>query len=103
MKAIVETNNTAENHTYIVTETEFAKSNTRGWMVRTPDFKYVLYDRGKYREQLFKINHDKHERRNLAVEAQYKTELNRHRAMLNEWILANSIVTTGREIIASEE
>lgn len=102
VKAIVETNSTAENHAYIVTETEFSNSNTRGWMVRTADFKYVLYDRGKFREQLFKINEDKLERRNLAVEAQYNSQLNSHRAMLNEWIDANGIVTTGREIIAKE-
>ncbi len=103
VKAIVEESKTDENHPYIVTETEFSNSNTRGWMVRTPNYKYVLYDRGKYREQLFKINEDKLERRNLAVEKQFKPELNRHRAMLNEWIGKNKIFTTGREIIDADK
>ena len=39
---------------YIVTETTFDKGgNTRGWALRTSRYKYVLYDKGRYREQSF--------------------------------------------------
>lgn len=38
---------------YVVTETTFDKGVTRGWALRTPHYKYVLYDKGLYREQLY--------------------------------------------------
>lgn len=42
---------------YVVTETVFAQTaGTIGWMVRTKDLKYVLYDSGRNREQLFDMN-----------------------------------------------
>ncbi len=37
---------------YIVSETTFDKGVARGWALRTPRYKYVLYDKGLYREQL---------------------------------------------------
>lgn len=99
IRRLIEQENSEEIHSFIVTETMFDKSSTRGWMVRTPHYKYVLYDKGKYREQLFDMHADKHERINLAVEKKYEELLNQHRKMLNDWIVNNQIVTTGREII----
>ena len=57
-----------------------------GWMVRTPYYKYVLYDTGKNREQLYDMRTDRGEMRNLAVESAYKEEVKRHRALLEEWM-----------------
>jgi len=74
-----------EIHKYIVTETCFDTSNTRGWMVRTPKYKYVVYPAGRYREQLFDISSDRGEQTNLAVEANYAVILNEHRKLLMEW------------------
>ena len=72
---------------YIVTETLFDKGgNTRGWMLRTQRYKYILYDKGRYREQLFDMCRDRGERRNLAVEHKYQETLNKHRKLLYEWM-----------------
>lgn len=72
---------------YVVTETNFNQtSGTLGWMVRTPHYKYVLYDKGKYREQLFDMDKDRGEMQNLAVEAGYAQVLEEHRQMLKEWL-----------------
>lgn len=72
---------------YVVTETVFAQTaGTIGWMVRTKDFKYVLYDSGRNREQLYDMNNDRGEMRNLAVERRYHDILVQHRQMLNEWM-----------------
>ena len=99
IRSLVENRDAEELHSYIITETQFDKSPTRGWMVRTPQCKYVLYDKGKYREQLFDINKDRQERRNLAIEQKYNDVVNQHRALLNEWVYQNNISTSGREII----
>jgi len=75
---------------YVVTETEFAQTGgTRGWLLRTPKYKYVLYESGKYREALYDMDADPGEMRNLAVEAQARTELLRHRELLREWFRDN--------------
>ena len=72
---------------YIVTETNFNQtSGTSGWMVRTPKYKYVLYDKGQYREQLFDMENDRKEMRNLAVESKYRDILLEHRGILENWL-----------------
>lgn len=77
----------AEGQEYIVTETNFNQTaGTLGWMVRTPKYKYVLYDKGQYREQLFDMSEDRLEMRNLAVEAKYRDILLEHRAILENWL-----------------
>ncbi len=75
------------NQDFVVTETLFAQTGgTRGWMLRTAEYKYVLYDKGKYREQLYEINKDKGEMRNLAVESKFKNILIEHRNILKNWM-----------------
>lgn len=77
----------AKHQDYVVTETLFDNGdNTRGWMVRTANYKYVMYDKGRYREQLFDMNRDRGEMRNLVVEKQYEDVLLQHRAILNDWM-----------------
>ena len=72
---------------FIVTETNFNQTaGTLGWMVRTPQYKYVLYDKGQYREQLFDMSEDRSEMRNLAVESKYRNVLLEHRAILENWL-----------------
>jgi arylsulfatase A-like enzyme len=79
--------NAAEGPEYIVTETNFLQTGgTIGWMVRTKDYKYVIYDKGQYREQLYDMNKDRGEMRNLAVESAYKAVLERHRTILRNWM-----------------
>lgn len=87
-KNLAETANPEMSHQpYVVTETVFDKGGaTYGWMLRTANYKYVIYDKGRYREQLYDIKKDKGEMRNLAIEKKYEKELNEHRFLLKEWI-----------------
>lgn len=84
---------------YVVTETNFNQtSGTLGWMLRTPRYKYVLYDKGKYREQLFDMETDRGEMRNLAVESAYAEVLDQHRALLKEWMKKHPAPRRGKHI-----
>ena len=77
----------AKGQDYIVTETNFNQTaGTLGWMVRTPKYKYVVYDKGQYREQLFDMENDRTEMRNLAVESKYRDVLLEHRSILENWL-----------------
>ena len=78
----------AEGQEFIITETNFNQTaGTLGWMVRTPKYKYVLYDKGQYREQLFNMEIDRDEMRNLAVEEKYQDILLEHRRILKNWLM----------------
>lgn len=79
---------------YIITETRFDASKTRGWVVRTKQYKYVVYDKGKYREQLFDIEKDRGEMRNLALENKFTEVLNQHRKILAKWMKTYQIKPT---------
>ena len=87
-RAVAEAGDPEKPHQeYVVTETNFRQtSGTLGWMVRTARYKYVLYDKGLYREQLYDMSTDRGEMRNLAVEAAYDDILREHREMLREWM-----------------
>ncbi len=72
---------------FIITETNFKQtSGTFGWMVRTARYKYVLYDKGRYREQLYDMTSDRLEMVNLAVESAYAPILDEMRAALRHWL-----------------
>ena len=55
-------------------------------MLRTSQYKYVLYDTGKNREQLYDMETDRGEMRNLAIEKKYTDILRQHRELLAEWM-----------------
>jgi arylsulfatase A-like enzyme len=75
----------------VITETLFDEGITKGWMVRTKDYKYILYDKGRYREQLYDMRTDRPEMVNLAIEKKYVNILNEHRQLLNNWHEKNNI------------
>ncbi len=80
----------ASGHDYVVTETVFAETGgTKGWMLRTPHYKYVLYEAGKNREALYDMANDRLEMRNLAIESAYKPVVEEHRQMLSRWFDEN--------------
>lgn len=87
-RQLVEKGDANAAHTpYVVTETNFAQTaGTLGWMVRTAHYKYVLYDTGRNREQLYDMQTDRGEMCNLAIEQKYKEVLRQHRELLNEWM-----------------
>ncbi len=87
-RSLVEQGDSTKAHRpYVVTETFFGETaGTLGWMVRTPDYKYVLYDTGKNREQLYDMRTDRGEMCNLAIKKKYKDILRKHRTLLREWM-----------------
>ena len=91
-KSLVENADPKQAHqSYVVTETTFDKGVARGWALRTDHYKYVLYDKGLYREQLYDMDNDRGEMRNLAIEKKYREVLLQHRAYLNEWMKLHRI------------
>ena len=49
-------------------------------------YKYVLYDKGRYREQLFDMQNDRGEMRNLIMENSYGQKLQELRDILEKWM-----------------
>lgn len=88
IRPVAESGDSAKEHQpYIVAETFFSQtSGTRGWMVRTPHYKYVLYDTGRNREMLYDMDTDRGEMRNLAIEKRYADIVRQHRELLYEWM-----------------
>lgn len=72
----------------VVSELHNPSCGTQSRMVRTPRYKYVVYDRGPHREQLFDMEGDPGEMVNLAECAAHADVLTAHREHLREWMLA---------------
>ena len=79
---------------YVVTEVSYGTwvnsyhqdTFPKARMLRTDDFKYVVFDKGEIREQLTDMKNDPGEMKNLAMDAEYDMILEEHRNYLNEWI-----------------
>src|SRR5690606_33828787 len=73
----------------LVIETDFADNTVllgiRGRAVITGQYKYIVYDKGDFREQLFDLEKDPGETKNLVVDAKYKTELKNMRDYLKAY------------------
>jgi len=80
-----------KKYDYVVSETMFARGGTNlgatGRMIRTNKYKYIIYDNGEKREQLFDMDKDPGEMNNLVYHKEYKKELNRQRKLIAEWAL----------------
>ena len=61
-----------------------------GSMPESNEHGFVVYDRGKYREQLFDLSSDRGEMVNLAVERRYADLLSSHRQTLKEFVIATA-------------
>ncbi len=70
---------------HLVVETRFGQSDNEARMVRTEQYKYVVYGWGAYREQLFDMENDPGEMVNLAVCSRYEGVLQHHRDLLRAW------------------
>jgi len=57
-----------------------------GRMLRTMRYKYVVYDSGENREQLFDLQADPRETRSLAEDPAHKAVLDEHRKLLAAWV-----------------
>ena len=60
---------------------------THGRMIRTSQYKYMMYSWGKYREQLFDLAADPGEMVNLAVESRFRDVLQQHRDLLAQHLI----------------
>jgi len=76
---------------HLIVETEFGTSQKplgyMGRAVRTQSHKYMVYDRGENREFLVDMENDPGETINLAGTQDHQTELDRHRALLRDYIV----------------
>lgn len=63
----------------------FVESHS-GRMVRTKRFTYCVYESGARREMLFDLDRDPGQMVNLAERPEYTVEMQRHRALLSEWV-----------------
>nr|MDO8118317.1 sulfatase-like hydrolase/transferase [Candidatus Sigynarchaeota archaeon] len=94
LRAIIEGEATGLSRDHVVTETEFGQfvkhagvhhGRPNGRMVRTKDFKYIIYNKGTQREQLFDMRSDALEMHNLAFDGTHNAILEEHRALLAAW------------------
>lgn len=77
----------------LVIETDFADNETllgiNGRAVITKNFKYIVYNKGNNKEQLFDLIKDPGEMNNLAVSASYKNKLIAMHSYLKQWCIKN--------------
>lgn len=77
----------------LIIETDFADNdklmNISGRAVISNDFKYIVYNKGELKEQLFNLTTDPGEITNLAVNKTYKKELIAMRRYLKQWCKKN--------------
>ena len=77
----------------MVIETDFADNEQllgiSGRAVISKDFKYIVYNKGDLKEQLFNLTNDPGEITNLAVNSAYKKQLNEMRRYLKQWCKEN--------------
>lgn len=77
----------------LVIETDFADNEEllgiSGRAVITKDFKYIVYNKGEIKEQLFDLTKDPGEITNLAVNKNYKKKLIALRTYLKQWCKTN--------------
>ncbi len=68
---------------------EFVVSEVNGFgearMVRTARYKYIVFAEGENREQLFDLEKDPGELKNLIADPALTTEVERHRRLLEQW------------------
>ncbi len=73
----------------LVIETDFADNTTmlgiKGRAVITHQYKYIVYDKGEIREQLFDLQQDPGETNNLAMKSPFKKHIMDMRKHLKQW------------------
>jgi arylsulfatase A-like enzyme len=79
---------TSTSREFVVSElaTDKERPEVMGRMVRTARYKYIAYSIGRHNEQLFDLSADPGETQNLAEFAALRSVLQRHRALLRDWV-----------------
>lgn len=75
----------ASLHEEVFIETLLSEISVRGWAIVEKDFKYVLYNHFRNREQLFDMRNDRGEMLNLAVDKRYSERIASMRRKMYEW------------------
>lgn len=90
VRPLIENPDSEAGHVFVVTETTFGTfkgdHGVSGRMVRTPQYKYIVYNKGGDREQLFDMIEDPGETVDLTVRPEYEEVLSKHRRYLRQWI-----------------
>ena len=79
---------TSWDRRYVIAETTFGRGRddgVSGRMIRTKRYKYIVYNTGAGREQLFDLEADPGEITNLAATPAHRSALNQHRKLLSDW------------------
>lgn len=88
IKGLIENQSQGWRDTLVI-ETAFADNEKllgiNGRSIITKQFKYIAYDKGKIREQLFDLKNDPGETKNLAVQTNHKKMLSAMRNYLLKW------------------
>lgn len=86
IRPVIENKNLVLRDNLIAELADYKPDTSRtGRMVRTSGFKYNSYSTGINNEQLFDMNNDKGEMKNLAYDPEYSAQLEKHRNILKEW------------------
>ena len=98
LKPILEGNAPGSWPEYAVSEVEDEKQykNARARMVRSARFKYMAFERGRNREQLFDLESDPGEMKNIASNPDYADILQQHREYLRAWCIQTNDIFGGR-------
>lgn len=77
-------------HEFVISQTNLhytygEPGPVNGRMLRTADYKYVIFDAGDRPEQLFHLPSDPGETRDLSDDAAHATALQEHRRLLAQW------------------
>ncbi len=72
----------------VISTTTATRGGVQGRMVRTARYKYVAYEQGRNREQLFDLDTDPGEMVNLAASARHSAVMQEHRGRLRVWCAA---------------
>ncbi len=70
---------------FVAAELRYGSVEREGRMIRTPRYKYVRFNSGARPEQLFDLEFDPGETRNLVSESAAEGPLNEHRELLRDW------------------
>lgn len=70
-----------------------------GRMLRSARHKYIVYESGHHREQLFDLAADPHETRSLAEEPRHQAALEKHRRLLSAWVAETNDAIARKYII----
>jgi len=87
LEGIVSKETPEEWRDYVVTETVNDDAGLDGRMVRTEQYKYVVYHEQRHNEQLFDLESDPGEMVDLSNSAAHQDVLDEHRDLLLEWCL----------------